>query len=257
MIQLLFMVVLIESFLALLLMVEIGPLRELVMKGLEQMKMNGKGPATVKTVAYTLGAILVSSLLSVFKIQNKWAKNGTLTPMDQVLWRTHLLEASLIVGGVVLSSYWIYLKGNLQTGVVPDGFFKILEPSCVTIGFDLTGFSLFLGYVIDRLHHYLCKLKELKDTVEVSEKDVQRLQKELEEKEEGLSKEMNSQKDKILSLKENMEKLEKESEKDNRMEEAETLVASLQKQLVDLLLEYDRLVEDNQALQCQTLGYKL
>lgn len=80
---------------ALLLMVKIGPLRELVMKGLDQVKM-GKGPATVKTIAGTMSVILLSSVTSILKIQNKGAKLGTMTPMDQVLWRTHLLETSLM-----------------------------------------------------------------------------------------------------------------------------------------------------------------
>jgi hypothetical protein len=56
----------------------------------------GKGPATVKTIAGTMSVILFSSLMSIVKIQNKGAKLGTMSPMDQVLWRTHLLEASLM-----------------------------------------------------------------------------------------------------------------------------------------------------------------
>lgn len=95
MIQLLFLVLFAEAALAFLLLVKIGPLRELVIKSLDQLKM-GKGPATVKTIAGTMSVILLSSLTSIVKIQNKGAKLGTMSPMDQVLWRTHLLEASLI-----------------------------------------------------------------------------------------------------------------------------------------------------------------
>ncbi|KAH0636537.1 hypothetical protein KY290_038371 [Solanum tuberosum] len=36
----------------------------------------------------------------IIKIQNKGAKIGTMTPMDQVLWRTNLLEATLM--GIIL-----------------------------------------------------------------------------------------------------------------------------------------------------------
>lgn len=78
---------------AFLLMVKIGPLRELVMNGLDQVKMR-KG--TVLTIAGTMSVILFSNWVSIVKIQNKGAKIGTMTPMDQVLWRTHLLEASLM-----------------------------------------------------------------------------------------------------------------------------------------------------------------
>jgi hypothetical protein len=95
MIQLLFFVLFAEGFVASLLLVKIGPLRDLVIKSLDQVKM-GKGPATVKTIAGTMSVILFSSLMSIVKIQNKGAKLGTMSPMDQVLWRTHLLEASLM-----------------------------------------------------------------------------------------------------------------------------------------------------------------
>ena len=103
MIQLLFMVIFVEGVLAFLLLVKIGPLRDLVIKSLDQLKM-GKGPATVKTIAGTMSVILLSSLMSIIKIQNKGAKLGTMSPMDQVLWRTHLLEASLMGVFILLSS---------------------------------------------------------------------------------------------------------------------------------------------------------
>lgn len=95
MIQLLFLVLFAEGVVAFLLLVKIGLLREFVIKSLDQLKM-GKGPATVKTIAATMSVILLSSLMNIVKIQNKGAKLGTMSPMDQVLWRTQLLEASLI-----------------------------------------------------------------------------------------------------------------------------------------------------------------
>jgi B-cell receptor-associated protein 31 len=95
MFQLLFLVLFAEAAVALLLMVKVGPLRELVMRGVEQVK-TGKGPATIKTLACTLSVILASSVTTILKIQNRGHKLGTISPMDQVLWRTHLLEASLI-----------------------------------------------------------------------------------------------------------------------------------------------------------------
>ncbi|KAF3957012.1 hypothetical protein CMV_017928 [Castanea mollissima] len=132
MIQLLFLVLFAEGVLAFLLLVKIGPLRELVIKSLDQLK-TGKGPATVKTIAGTMSVILLSSLMSIVKIQNKGAKLGTMSPMDQVLWRTHLLEASLM------------------------------------------GFTLFLGFIIDRMHHYLQKLIGLRSSVGASKEEVERL----------------------------------------------------------------------------------
>ncbi|XP_022758707.1 uncharacterized protein LOC111305432 [Durio zibethinus] len=217
MIQLLFLVLFAEGVVAFLLLVKIGPLRELVIKSLDQLKA-GKGPATMKTIAGTMSVILLSSLMSIVKIQNKGAKLGTMSPMDQVLWRTHLLEASLM------------------------------------------GFSLFLGFVIDRMHHYLRKLIGLRSSVRSSKEELERLQKErmqLKEKEEKASKEIKQLKEEISTLSENLKKLKLESEeKDKNIETAEAHVASLQKQSAELLLEYDRLLEDNQNLQNKALGYK-
>lgn len=208
-----FLVLFAEGAVALLLMVKIGPLRDLVMKGLDQVKM-GKGPATVKTIAGTMSVILLSSLTSIVKIQNKGAKLGTMSPMDQVLWRTHLLETSLI------------------------------------------GFSLFLGFIIDRMHHYLRKLSRVRSTVGASKEEVERLQNEklqLKEKADKASKQLQEE---ISTLRENLKKMKSEcEEKDKRVETAEGHVAALQKQSADLLLEYDRLLEDNQNLQTQALGY--
>ncbi|XP_057437088.1 uncharacterized protein LOC130729371 [Lotus japonicus] len=217
MIQLLFLVLFVEGFVAFFLLVKIGPLRDLVMKSLDQLKM-GKGPATVKTIAGTMSVILLSSLMSIVKIQNKGAKLGTMSPMDQVLWRTHLLEASLM------------------------------------------GFTLFLGFLIDRMHHYLEKLVTLRSNAGASKEELDNLKKEtslLKEKEEKASKEMTKLKEELTILSESLKKAKLESEEKNKkVETAEAHVASLQKQAADLLLEYDRLLEENQNLQAHTLGHK-
>ncbi|KAI4354329.1 hypothetical protein L6164_003199 [Bauhinia variegata] len=217
MIQLLFLVLFAEGVLAFLLLVKIGPLRDLVIKSLDQLKM-GKGPATVKTIAGTMSVILFSSVMSIFKIQNKGAKLGTMSPMDQVLWRTHLLEASLM------------------------------------------GFTLFLGFIIDRMHHYLRKLINLRSNAGASKEELEKLQKEkvqLEEKEEKASQQVKKLKEELSALSESLKKVKLESEeKGKRVESAEAHVASLQKQAADLLLEYDRLLEDNQNLQAQAIGRK-
>lgn len=216
MIQLLFLVLFAEGAAALLLMVKIGPLRELAMRGVEQAK-DGKGPAAVKTLACTLLVIFMSSVASILRIQNRGIKLGTVSPMDQVLWRTHLLEASLI------------------------------------------GFTLFLAFVIDRLHHYLRKLITLRKAANTSREEVEKLQMEnrlFREKEEKSSSEIKKLHQEIAKLNESMKKLKSESEDHERKAlEAEAHVNALQKQSEELLLEYDRLLEDNQILQSQ-LHYK-
>ncbi|KAL8191879.1 hypothetical protein R6Q57_028610 [Mikania cordata] len=210
MIQLLFFLVFAEAFVAFLLMVKIGPLRELVMNGLDQVKMR-KG--TVLTIAGTMSVILFSNWVSIVKIQNKGAKIGTMTPMDQVLWRTHLLEASLM------------------------------------------GFSLYLGFLIDRMHHHLQKLIKLRRNGG-SKKEIEKLEAEkaqLKENEDKTKEEIKNLQKEISDLTETINKIKLEAkDKDKKIETAEAHVASLQKQSADLLLEYDRLLEDNQTLQAQT-----
>uniref|UniRef100_A0A803LNM7 Endoplasmic reticulum transmembrane protein n=1 Tax=Chenopodium quinoa TaxID=63459 RepID=A0A803LNM7_CHEQI len=167
---------------AFFLLVKVGPLRELVMKSLDQ-------------------------------IQNKGNKLGTMSPMDQVLWRTHLLEASLM------------------------------------------GFTLFLGFLIERMHHYLRKLINIRSKVGASKEELEKIEKEkqqLKEKEEKASKEITTLQNELSKLTEEIKKLKVESqEKDKTIETADAHVVALQKQAADLLLEYDRLLEDNQNLQTQ------
>ena len=55
-----------------------------------------------------------------------------------------------------------------------------------------------------------------------------------------------------------MKKIKAEyEEKNNRVETVEAHVTSLRKQAADLLLEYDRLLEDNQNLHAQALRQKV
>lgn len=217
MIQLLFLALFAEVAAASLLILKIGPLRELAMKTLDQLK-TGKGPATMKTLACTIALIFLSSIINILSIQKRGLKLGTLTPMDQVLWRTHVLEASL------------------------------------------SGYILFLAFLIDRLHHYLAKLLSLKKTAFSSRDEVEALQKEqllFKEKEIKLSDEIRSLKNDVSGLSEKLPKLTADcEEKGKRAVSAEAHVSALQKQCEELLLEYDRLLEDNQILQAQALGYR-
>lgn len=124
--------------------------------------------------------------------------------------------------------------------------------------FPRAGFTLFLGFIIDRMHHYLRKLINLRGNVGSSKEELERLRKEkvqFEDKEVKSSKEIKKLKEELSSLSESLKKAKLDcEEKDKRVETAEVHVASLQKQAADLLLEYDRLLEDNQNLQAQILG---
>lgn len=213
MIQLLFLVVFVEGAVALLLMIKLGPLRKLTMNALDQVK-TGKGPAMVKTLACTMSVIMASSITSILKIQNRATKIGTMTPMDQILLKTHLLEASLM------------------------------------------GFSLFLALIIDRLHHQLRKLGGFRANMDSLKKQAKSFQEEYmkskEQKVDKSSEDVNLLKNEISELKQKLQKLTLESEeKDKEARDAEATAKASRKQAEDLLLEYDRLLEDNQNLQTQ------
>lgn len=126
--------------------------------------------------------------------------------------------------------------------------------------FDFAGYTLFLALVIDRLHHYLRKLINLRRTANTSQEEVENLKKEqqrFKEKEETSLNEIKKLHEEVASLKERLQKLKSESaEHEKRAETAEAHVTALQKQSEELLLEYDRLLEDNQILQTQALAFR-
>ncbi|RWW08898.1 hypothetical protein GW17_00027630, partial [Ensete ventricosum] len=126
--------------------------------------------------------------------------------------------------------------------------------------FAFAGYTLFLALVIDRLHHYIRKLINLRRTVNTSQEEVENLKKEkqrFKEKEETSLNEIKKLHEEVASIKERLQKLQSESaEHEKRAETAEAHVAALQKQSEELLLEYDRLLEDNQILQTQALAFR-
>lgn len=103
------------------------------------------------------------------------------------------------------------------------------------------------------------KLAKLRSSTGVSTQEVERLEREkleLKEKEEKASGEVKQLQKEIRSLTASIKKLKTEAvDKDVRIETSEAHVVALHKQAADLLLEYDRLLEDNQILQNQAFGY--
>lgn len=123
---------------------------------------------------------------------------------------------------------------------------------------DPAGFVLFLGFLIERMHYHLRKFIDLRTTVQDSRQNVEKLEKEQLQLEENEQKAKEATKLMQKEVSEAMRKLDKvkleSKEKDTRVETAEGHVAALQKQMADLLLEYDRLLEDNQNLQAHAAG---
>ncbi|KDP22731.1 hypothetical protein JCGZ_01833 [Jatropha curcas] len=119
MIQLLYTVIFAEMALILTLLFK-TPLRKLVILTLDRVKQ-GRGPVMVKTVGGTVFIVLLSSLYSMFEIQNRSIEAAP-NPTDQVLMARHMLEASLMgtasVFDVNRSDSFHGLKCTLQREVL-------------------------------------------------------------------------------------------------------------------------------------------
>lgn len=112
----------------------------------------------------------------------------------------------------------------------------------------LSGYSLFLVLVIDRLHQYIRDLRGFKKNLEA----VSKHNKVLEEAKLGISKETEKYQEEIATLNKEMKKLKLQvQEKTDEIHVAEDKALAIQKQSEGLLIEYDHLLEDNQHLRIQ------
>lgn len=112
----------------------------------------------------------------------------------------------------------------------------------------LSGYSLFLVLVIDRLHQYIRDLRGFKKNLEA----VSKHNKVLEEAKLGISKETEKYQEEIATLNKEMKKLKIQvQEKTEEIHVAEDKALAIQKQSEGLLIEYDHLLEDNQHLRIQ------
>ncbi|KAF6168254.1 hypothetical protein GIB67_011639 [Kingdonia uniflora] len=110
---------------------------------------------------------------------------------------------------------------------------------------SLMGFTLFLALMIDRLHHYIRELRLLRKSMEAVKKQNRAA-------EEGKSGTQEENKEEIASLKTKVKHLESDCvKKTKEVETAEANALALRKQSEGFLLEYDRLLEDNQNLRNQ------
>lgn len=115
----------------------------------------------------------------------------------------------------------------------------------------LSGYSLFLALVIDRLHQYIRDLRGFKKDLEA----VRKHNKMLEETKHGNSEEAKKYQEEIATLNKEMKKLKLEvQQKSEEVHVSEDKALAIQKQSEGLLIEYDRLLEDNQHLRTQLLS---
>ncbi|XP_019170054.1 PREDICTED: B-cell receptor-associated protein 31-like [Ipomoea nil] len=176
----------------------------------------GRGSIVVKTVAGTVFVVMLSTIYNVISLRNRWIEDE---------------------GGDITPTDQILLAQHL------------LEAS-------LMGFSLFLGLMIDRLHHYIRELRMRRKTMEA----VKKQNRAIDEGKAGISEEIKSLEEQASSLRERIKQLESEvEEKSKEASSSEANAIALKKQSEGFLLEYDRLLEENQHLrsQLQSLDRKL
>lgn len=113
---------------------------------------------------------------------------------------------------------------------------------------SLMGFSLFLALMIDRLHHYIRELRIRRKSVEA----VKKQNRVFDDGKAGGSEETKALEEEATKLREKFKWLESELEaKTKEASTAEANAVALKKQSEGFLLEYDRLLEDNQNLRTQ------
>ncbi|KAK6918852.1 hypothetical protein RJ641_017274 [Dillenia turbinata] len=113
---------------------------------------------------------------------------------------------------------------------------------------SLMGFLLFLGLMIDRVHNYIRELRLLRKTMEV----VKQQNLAYDHKKDESNEQIKALTKEIAKLKGRIQELESECEtKAKEAKAAEANSAALKKQSDGFLLEYDRLLEDNQNLRNQ------
>ncbi|XP_011008025.1 PREDICTED: uncharacterized protein LOC105113519 [Populus euphratica] len=109
----------------------------------------------------------------------------------------------------------------------------------------LMGSILFLGLMIDRLHHYIRELRVRRKTME----DVKKQNRSFED---GKVEETKALEAEASTLREKLQQLESELEiKTKEVNTSEANAIALSKQSEGFLLEYDRLLEENQNLRSQ------
>lgn len=113
---------------------------------------------------------------------------------------------------------------------------------------SLMGFSLFLSLMIDRLHHYIRELRIRRKTMETAKKQ-NRI---TDDGKPPVSEEMKALEEEVNTLRGKVNQLETELEvKSKEANSSEANVMALKKQSEGFLLEYDRLLEENQNLRSQ------
>ncbi|XP_057748339.1 uncharacterized protein LOC130967486 [Arachis stenosperma] len=152
---------------------------------------------------------------------------------------------------VVLASS-LYSMAKIQRRIAEAGVVNPTEQVLMSkhlLEASLMGFVLFLSLMIDRLHHYIRELRILRKTMEAVKKQGRSFE---DGKNTTTSEDHRTLTEEIATLKARIKNLETESEaKGSKAKSLESEVEALKKQSEGFLMEYDRLLEENQNLRSQ------
>ncbi|OAY25899.1 hypothetical protein MANES_16G004400v8 [Manihot esculenta] len=155
---------------------------------------------------------------------------------------------------VLMSS--VYSMTKIQKRLIDEGAVNPTDQVLMAghlLEATLMGSSLFLALMIDRLHHYIRELRMRRKNMEAIKKQNRVLEDGKVEESKTLEKDM-------TTLQAKLEQLESELEvKTKEANASEANAEALRKQSEGFLLEYDRLLEENQNLrnQLQSLDLRL
>ncbi|KAJ9689687.1 hypothetical protein PVL29_012397 [Vitis rotundifolia] len=158
---------------------------------------------------------------------------------------------------VLISSVYSMIK--IQKRGIDDGVVNPTDQVLMAkhlLETSLMGFTLFLALMIDRLHHYIRELRLRRKNMEAIKKQ----NRGFEDGKTGGSAEIKAMEEEMAALGAKLKQLESEIEtKTKEAKAAETNAVALRKQSEGFLLEYDRLLEENQNLrnQLQSLDRRL
>lgn len=151
---------------------------------------------------------------------------------------------------VVLASS-LYSMAKIQQRTIEAGIVNPTDQVLMSkhmLEASLMGFLLFLSLMIDRLHHYIRELRLLRKTMEA----VKKQNRSFEDDKSSNAEEQKALAEEIATLKSKVKNLESECEvKGNKAKTLETEVEALKNQSEGFLMEYDRLLADNQNLRSQ------
>ncbi|PON91259.1 B-cell receptor-associated protein [Trema orientale] len=151
----------------------------------------------------------------------------------------------------VLLASSVYSMIKIQKRWIDDGAFNPTDQVLMAkhlLEATLMGSSLFLVLMIDRLHHYIRELRIRRKTMEAFKKQNQGF----EDAKAGGVDEIKAKEDEVATLREKLKELESDIEARKKdVHAAEANAVALRKQSEGFLLEYDRLLEENQNLRNQ------